>query len=169
MRRTIRDRRNIAIRDRRMPMMDYSRKMDRMSRRRMRDYEEPYQDRPMEFMGYGAISRSRDYGYDDSYDYDYDYKEDLHDWISKLKSKDKYGMTKEQVVQHARSIGASFDDYTEDEFFAAYLMFVSDFGDITNDPTIFVKMAIDFFKDDDVEVRGGEKLCTYLYSIVLGE
>ena len=48
-------------------------------------------------------------------------------------------------------------------------MFVSDFGDITNDPTIFVKMAIDFFKDDDVEVRGGEKLCTYLYSIVLGE
>lgn len=127
---------------------------------------------PIEFYGGYAIGRMRrDYHHGENYEEmeEENYKRDLHDWIEKLKRRDKYGMTKEQVVQEARSLGADFKNYSEDELYAMYLSSASDYKDITNDPIVFIRMAIDFLKDDDVERMGSEKICAYLYSIVRGE
>lgn len=174
MNRYLRDRRSRRMMDRDM-RRGSMRMRDRTMRREYEDYPEydgNYEyDRPMKVYGYGEIRRgdSRSRGYDYSNGDDYEYKEDLKYWIEKMKSKDKYGMTKEQAVQHAKNIGANFEDYSQDEFYAIYLAMATDYGDITNDPTIFIRMALDFLKDDDVEMRGSDKVCAYLYSIVLGE
>lgn len=131
------------------------------------DMEDTYPSRPTrDYRGY-------DYNYDMNYrDYssvDKEYKQDLKMWIDKLKRKDKYGMTYEQVIQQAENMGVKFRDYTELEFYATFLMMVSDFGDMISDPNILLKMAKQFLEDDDIEVSPSEKLCIYLYQIVLGE
>ena len=101
---------------------------------------------------------------------DEEYRRDLQDWISKMKSKDRFNMTKEQVMSQAKQMGARIgDECTDEEFYALYLAMATDYSDITSDPTVFIRMAIDFLKDDDVEMRGSDKLCAYLYSIVLGD
>ena len=119
-------------------------------------------------------SRMRDMRYDGRYDYasedmEKEYKEDLHEWIEKLKKKDKFSMSKEQTTQHARQVGADFKDYTEEEFYAIYLAMVSDYKNMFNDPTMYLRMAKDWLEDDDVAMKGSEKVCAYLYAIVLGE
>lgn len=39
----------------------------------------------------------------------------------------------------------------------------------TNDPHHYIVLAKEWLEDDDVQRRGSEKLCAYLYSIVLGK
>jgi hypothetical protein len=48
-------------------------------------------------------------------------------------------------------------------------MMVSDYKHIGNDPHIYLAMAKDWLMDDDVKMRGSDKVCAYLYTIVLGE
>lgn len=140
-------------------------------------YSEPTYQKHMGTPGYNPMM---DYGREPYYrgmnDYAFDkemltdeYKQLLKEWIGKLKSKDRYGMTQDQLIKTARNMGAKFDKYTEDEFYAAYLMMASDYKDLTNDPMMFIKMAKDFFEDDDIAVSPSEKLCIYLYEIVLGK
>ncbi len=115
----------------------------------------------------------RDY-YDYDHDYMYDrakseYEMDLKDWISKLKSKDRFNVSKQQILEQAKNMGAKFKEYDEDEFYAIYLAMVSDYKTIANDYNNYIKMAIDFLEDDDIAVSPSEKVCIYLYQIVLGE
>lgn len=168
-----RSERRMLERDGNRPMMrDGSRPMRRMRDSYYPSYED-YGDRPLEFMGYGSISRNRggyrDYDYDYGDDEDREYLDNLHKWEEDLKRRDKYGMTKSQVVEQAKVQHAKMDTYDEEELYVAYLMMATDHKDLTNDPTNFIKMAIDFLEDDDVALRGSEKMCAYLYSIVLGE
>lgn len=100
---------------------------------------------------------------------DNEYHEELKEWVEKLKRKDKFGMSYEQVIQQAEDMGVRFRNYDELEFYTTYLMLVSDYGDLINDPTIMLKMAKAFLEDDDIEVSPSEKLCIYFYQIVLGE
>lgn len=167
----------------------------RSSRDYMGDEHYGQYHRPMEFYGYGvggmmphredfARGRNRrdmtypyyeDYGYENDYGYDYaehddkEYKKHLKEWEQKLKKHDKYGMSKEQVVQQARSYGAKFKEYDEEEFFVTYLMMISDYKHLSQDPTLFINMAKYFLEDEDSAVKGGEKLCAYMYEIALGE
>lgn len=168
-------------RDRGYDMAEYDSGYD-MRDYRGRDYNEylMYDERDRESYGDsaydmrdyrrgGSRSRdSRDYGYDYGED-DKEYKEELKKWIDKLKKKDRYGMTYDQVMQQAKSIGVKFEEYSELEFYAIYLAMVSDYKDISNDPSVFFKMAKDFLEDDDVAMKGSEKVCAYLYEIVLAE
>lgn len=118
-----------------------------------------------------------DYGYDYNYDYasydyakeDEEYKKELKEWTEKLKSKDRFGWAKENVIPKAKEMGVKFDHYTEDEFFATYLMQVSDYKNVSNDPHMYLVLAKQFLEDDDAKLKGSEKLCKYLYAIVLGE
>ena len=148
---------------------------DNYSRSRDRNYHDPYD---MKYdRDYDRRSR-RDYmhdGYDrysEYYDYEEmekEYHEDLNRWIGKLKRKDKFGLSYDEVIQHAKNNGVSFNDFDEKEFYAVYLMVISDFKSISNDPNVYIKMAKDFLYDDDIEVTPKEKLCIYYYKIVKGE
>lgn len=115
-----------------------------------------------------------DYGYDYGYDYaeedeKKEYEKKLKEWTEKLKKKDRFGWQKEMVIKRAREMQIKFDEISEDEFYAVYLMLVSDFKSYSNDPNTYVSMAKDWIYDDDIKVSPSEKICIYLYEIVLGE
>ena len=145
-----------------------------------------YHNRPMEFYGIGGMYRPdyrsdyrydrRDRMYDNNYYEDYasedmekEYEEDLHEWINKLKKYDKYGLSKEQLIQQAKNMGVKFKDYDEMEFYAVYLMMISDYPSVGGDYPIYIQMAKDFLEDEDSALKGSDKVCEYLYKIVLDE
>lgn len=110
------------------------------------------------------------YGPDGSdYDDAKEYHEDLEEWVHKLKHHDRFKLPKEEVIKKASSMGVHFSNFDEMEFYATYLMLVSDFKQIANDPHHYIALAKEWLEDDDIERRGSEKLCAYLYAIVLGE
>lgn len=128
--------------------------------------------RPVEFYTHGVGGmRYHDYRSDYSEDdIEYRYHKDLKHWIEKLKSKDKFNLSEEQVVQQAKSLGVHFKDYSELEFYAMYLAMVSDYHRILgNDVLLYIKMAREFLEDDDIAVTPSEKVCIYYYHIVKGE
>lgn len=120
---------------------------------------------------YGDMrSNRRDYGdYNDYGGDDEEYKKKLKHWTEKLKKKDRFDWTKENVIQRAREMHVKFEEINEDEFYAVYLMMCSDFSSYANDPNTYISMAKDWLYDDDIAVSPSEKLCIYLYEIVLGE
>lgn len=167
--------------------MDYN--YDYAERNRGYDYRNNYEPRNSDYNKYpeqyGEYNRSmydygmrnRDYNYNYNYDYgmDYDhmekeYHEELKKWIEKLKQKDnRIRVNKEQVMRQAKNMNVRFEDYTEEEFYAVYLMMIADYPNVTNDYNVYLSMAKNWLEDDDVKVKGSDKLCTYLYEIVLGK
>ncbi|MCM1259618.1 MAG: hypothetical protein NC182_01580 [Prevotella sp.] len=185
-------------RDRAMEEMDYRANNSRYdSRYDGRDnanyggndgrHMEQYRDypRPMQYEVYGMINsphRYEDYrGYDRAYDGNYDqyssdykdgeeeYKQELKEFAEKLKSKDIFHLSKQMVVKKAEETGVKFEEFSEDEFYFVYLMMISIHKNIANDPHTYIKMAKQFFEDDDIKVSPSEKLCIYFYEIIKGE
>ena len=123
----------------------------------------------------GRADYGREY-YIKSQDFTYDgkgseneFKEDLERWIHKLKRKDRFGMPKEEVLNHAKNMGIRFDEFSQEEFYAVYLMMVSDYKSLGNDFKAYLHLAKEWLMDDDIEVSPSEKLCVYYYEIVKGE
>lgn len=150
-----------------------------MSRRRhdsRSDYryeDERYEDyehrEPAPYIPHYSVGH---YLYDGEYDDEYDAKEyhkDLEEWMHKLKHHDHFGLSKEEVLKKAKDMGVRFKDYDELEFYVTYLMMISDYKHVPNDPHQYLTLAKEWLEDDDVERKGSEKLCAYYYSIVLGE
>lgn len=134
-----------------------------------RDYRSDY--RGMDGHNYRGMNYEMMHDYPEDYrsgSEDEEYRRDLRKWEEKLKHHDKYGMTKSQVTEQARNYGAKFQEYDEEEFYVTYLMMISDYKELFNDPMVFIKMAKAFLEDKDAEAKGGEKLCTYMYEIALG-
>lgn len=98
-----------------------------------------------------------------------EYEHALKDWIKKLERKDRFGSSKDEIIRKAKSMDVKFDKFDEDEFYATYLMMISDFKHVANDPHHYLAMAKEWLMDDDVALTGSDKLCAYLYTIVLGE
>lgn len=130
----------------------------------------------------GDYMDSRDYGdyrdyrdYNDGNDMNMDggsekkYHEDIKRWTEKLKRKDRFKIPKEEVISNAKQMGVKFEDFSEDEFYAVYLMMVSDYKAVANDFRSYLNMAKEWLEDDDIEVSPSEKLCIYFYEIVKGE
>lgn len=125
------------------------------------------------------------YGYPERYDYNYsdrgymdrkskedeeEYHNDLKKWIKKLESKNRFNnVSKDQIIQHAKNMGVKFDEIEELEFYAIYLAMVTDYKSLGGDFTLYIRLAKDFFEDDDIEVSPSEKACIYMYNIVMGE
>lgn len=147
-------------------------------------YDREYH-RPMgyEMNGYAMINpdyargnRVRDYNYDYGRDYERDYAdmekeyhEELKKWIEKLQKQDRIRVSKDQVLRQAKNMNIKFDEFTEEEFYATYLMVISDFPNVTNDYNVYVGMAKNWLLDKDAKLQGSDKLCTYMYEIVLGK
>lgn len=119
----------------------------------------------------------RDYYYEDERrgrDYaDYagaekDYEHQLEKWTKKLMKRDKFHMPKNEIIKKAEEMHVEFEEYTEEEFYAVYLMMVSDYPNISNEPHMYIALAKQFLEDDDMAVSPSEKVCIYLYEIVLG-
>lgn len=133
------------------------------------DYEHDYTE-----SGRGDYRRyDREYRgmeHDEAYDGDHkEYEHELKEWIKKLQRKDRFGSTKEDIIRKAKSMDVKFEKFDEDEFYATYLMMVSDYKHVANDPHHYLAMAKEWLMDDDVALTGSDKLCAYLYTIVLGE
>ena len=97
------------------------------------------------------------------------YHEDIKRWIEKLKRKDRFKIPKEEVISNAKQMGIKFEDFSEEEFYAVYLMMVSDYKAVANDFRSYLNMAKEWLEDDDIEVSPSEKVCIYMYEIVKGE
>lgn len=161
----------------------------RDSRRDYNDYNrESYQYPPMhtdsrDYRDYGDYNMNggdyRDYGdYGDYGDYDMTsgkhseeekWQKDLERWIEKLKRKDRFNQKMEDVIGQAKQMGVKFDQFSEEEFYATYLMMVSDYKTLSNEPRMYMSMAKEWLMDDDIETSPSEKLCIYFYEIVKGE
>lgn len=174
-------------RDREMDMeYDYAKYDSRYdsrynSDRRVQDGHYPYQqygerNRPMEYEMYGyGIGGIKPMNYDYGYDYGYDYasedmeqewKEHLKKWCEELKRYDRFNMPKDQVIQNARQMGATFKDYNEDEFYTTYLMIVSDYKKSISDPHIAILQSQEWLEDEDSKLKGSDKLCAYYYEVI---
>ena len=153
----------------------------RMDYRYDRNMEYPREhSRPMDYEIYGVGGMrpmydyrgrmsQRDYGYDyASEDMEKEWQEDLEEWCKKLKKHDIFNMPKEQIIQKARDMGVKFKDYDELEFMTTYYMMISDYKNVSNDPHFYLVLAKQFLEDDDIAMKGSEKLCAYLYEIVKG-
>jgi predicted phosphoadenosine phosphosulfate sulfurtransferase len=57
----------------------------------------------------------------------------------------------------------------EKEFYAIYLMTMSDHKSLGNDYQKIIKYTIEWLEDDDVKRPYSEKVCAYLDSVVLGK
>ena len=173
---------------------DYDKAMGRDYARNV-SYEGRYGSTPFEYNrreDYGmdyARGRSRDYNYDyDMMDYsysrDYNYGRDYGDmlneeeigrWTMKLKSKlepkDKEMFSKDKVIKKAESMGVSFEEFSEEELYLTTLMMFTDYHKTLGSANldIYMKLAKDWLMDDDVEVKGSEKLAKYYDEIVMGD
>lgn len=150
---------------------------------------------PVEFMGYctgyaGAKEdyargdmgyrnydmRWRDYGYpyDDYGDYGETLSEkELEHWCEKLKKQlddqEKQMFHKDMISQKAKSMGMQMKDFGEKELEVATLMVYTDYKrTIGKNPDMAIRLAYDWLTDEDVAVKGAEKLAVYYDCIVEG-
>lgn len=143
--------------------------------RRIYDYDmrRNYRDSDYAIGGIGRPReynrRNRDYRDYAEEDMDEEYEEDLKKWIQKLKKSDRFGLSKEQVIQKAKEMKVDFKDYEPEEFYAIYLMHISDYPSVANEPHTYLAMAKAWLEDKDLQISPSEKVCKYLYEIVMAE
>lgn len=115
--------------------------------------------------------------YQRTYDYDSGMlgQEEIMEWSEKLKEeledKDKQYFSKENIKKKAEEMGIKFDKFSLDEFYLTVLMVYTDYCKTlgTANMDIYLRLAKDWLEDDDVKVKGGEKLATYHDYIVEGD
>lgn len=143
------------------------------------DYD--YNDYGMDYNDYGDYDYN-DYGMD--YERDYrrggrrDYgskkleKEDYQEWIGKLMEevdhKDSEMFKKEKVMQKAQELGIKPDGFTMEDLYLTTIMMYTDYYKTLGNAniSIYVKLAKDWLMDEDVSVKGSEKLASYYENIV---
>ena len=154
-------------------------------------YGSPEQDYARGDMGYRHYDmRGRDYGYPmhgqhyPPYDYGYPYddygdygetlsEKELDHWCEKLKKQlddqEKQMFHKDMISQKAKSMGMQMKDFGEKELEVATLMVYTDYKrTIGKNPDMAIRLAYDWLTDDDVAVKGAEKLAVYYDCIVEG-
>lgn len=131
-------------------------------------------------MGYRNYDmRGRDYGY--GYDYGYpmgDYGETLSEkeldhWCEKLKKnlteQEKQMFHKDIIAQKAKQMGIEMKDFGEKELYLVTIMLFDDYKrTLGQNPDVYIKLAADWLKDQDSELKGAEKLAVYHDEIVMG-
>lgn len=119
--------------------------------------------------------RYRDYGYDDYGDYGETLSEkELDHWCKKLKSElddqEKQMFSKEMISQKAKQMGLQMKGFGEKELEAATIMTYTDYKKtIGRNLDMAIRLAYDWLTDDDVAVKGAEKLAVYYDEIVAGD
>ena len=151
-------------------------------RRDMREYrggDMGYRNYDMRGRDYGYpmydMRGGRDYGYDDYGDYGETLSEkELEHWCEKLKKQlddqEKQMFHKDTIAQKAKQMGMQMQGFGEKELEVATLMAYTDYKrTIGKNPDLAIRLGYDWLVDDDVAVKGAEKLATYYFCIVEGE
>ena len=121
--------------------------------------------------------RGRDYGYDYGYpmgDYGETLSEkELDHWCEKLKKQlddqEKQMFHKDMISQKAKSMGMQMKDFGEKELELTAIMMYTDYKrTIGKNPDMAIRLAYDWLTDEDVAVKGAEKLAVYYDCIVEG-
>lgn len=102
-------------------------------------------------------------------DHDKEYEHDLHEWVDRMKPHDHFKLHKEDMVRYAKEMQIEFHEFTEDELYAVYLMHTKLYPDVSKEPRVYIKMAKDWLCEHDIAVEPAEKICKYLYEIVLDD
>ena len=142
---------------------------DYYMRGRGRDYGYPMYD----------MRSGRDYRYDYRYDDYGDYGEtlsekELEHWCEKLKKhldeQEKQMFHKDMISQKAKQMGLQMHGFGDKELEVATLMVYTDYKKtIGKNPAMAIRLAYDWLVDDDVAVKGAEKLAVYYDCIVEGD
>lgn len=169
---------NTDSRDYRRDYNDYRDYRDygdyRMDHRDYGDYNDYNYDRG-DYRDYGRNTYVRGH-YRDYGDYDMaseqggeqKYHQDLKRLIEELKSKDRFNIKMEDLINQAKQMGVRFEDYTEEEFYLAYLMIMSTFKNAANDHRMYLSMTKDWLESHITKFKGSDKICAYIYEIVKG-
>ena len=128
---------------------------------------------------------SDDYGYDRPYydedDYGWDYGEEVlssrdldewsHDLMDELDGDEKELFRKDRVLQRAKEMGIEFAEFSEMEFYVAFLMCYADFKKTIGKGNMeyALSLAKEWLCDKDLDVNGSEKLALYYDYIVCAE
>lgn len=138
----------------------------RMNDRRMhgRDYDYDDEEEMMEDEAY--YDYANDYAEEDMMK---GYEEDLKKWIKKLMKKDKFKLPKQEVLKKAEEMNIEFEEFSQEEFYAIYLMHVAKYPNVADNPHTYIVMAKQYLEDDNVNVEPSENVCKYLYEFVLNE
>ena len=96
------------------------------------------------------------------------YKQDLEKWTQKLKEKDRFKLPKEEVIKKAKNMGVAFMDYTENEFYVMYLLMLSLFKAVANEPHTYLAMAKSALEDPSSSLSPSEKVQVIMYEIAMG-
>ena len=140
---------------------DYGYRNYDMRRGGVRDYGYPMYDR-------------YDYGYDDYGDYGETLSEkELDHWCEKLKKhlddQEKQMFHKDIISQKAKQMGMQMHGFGEKELEVATLIAYTDYKDVIGrNVDTAIRLGYDWLKDDDVAVKGAEKLAVYYDEIVMG-
>ena len=142
-------------------------------------------------MGYRNYDmRGRDYGYPmhgehyPPYDYGYPYddygdygetlsEKELDHWCEKLKKnlteQEKQMFHKDIIAQKAKQMGIEMKDFGDKELYLVTIMLFDDYKrTLGQNPDVYIKLAADWLKDQDSELKGAEKLAVYHDEIVMG-
>lgn len=149
---------------------DYERGGDRAMRDRRMDGHYYY---PFEVAGrFGKESYYPMYDYASGSPYLTEYE--LDEWSKRLlhsiDEKYKDTLKKEHIIKEAEEVGVHFDQFTKDEFYVTVLMMYTDYCKTlgTANFDVYLKLAKDWLVDDDIAVKGSEKLAVYHDKIVQG-
>lgn len=133
---------------------------DYRDNQRVREYNGSYGNTPFEMTSREDYKLERD---------------DIDLWVEKLirelEQDEKSTFRMETVIRKAKELGERFDNYNEDELYAATLMIYTDYKNRLgkNNIDMAIKLARDFLNDKDSALQGAEKLATYYDCIILGE
>ena len=158
---------------------DYSGDYNYYESGRTSDYRGQDYNRGSDYRGQdyrGQDYRGQDYRSNDYRGQDYHseeqlmsmYKQDLEKWTHKLKEKDRFKLPNEEVIKKAKNMGVAFMDYTENEFYVMYLLMLSLFKSIANEPHTYLAMAKSALEDPSSSLSPSEKVQVIMYEIAMG-
>lgn len=93
-----------------------------------------------------------------------------HKLMSQLDEQEKQMFSKEMISQKAKQMNLTMHGFGEKELELATIMVYTDYKrTIGKNPDMAIKLAYDWLTDEDVAVKGAEKLAVYYDCIVEGE
>jgi hypothetical protein len=101
--------------------------------------------------------------------HDQEYEQDLNEWIERMKHHDKFKLGKHDVAHKAREMHINFDEFTEEELYAAYLLHHKLYPNMHDQPHMYIACAKAWLCEEGIAVDPSEKICKYLYEIVLDD
>lgn len=113
--------------------------------------------------------------YDGAADVEYMSDKELHHKIKELmaevEEKDKPMVRMENVIKRAKDLGVEFKKFSEEEFYATFLMVFTDYSKSLGTTSIdsYIKLAKDWLCDEDSELKYGEKLAAYFFYVTDAE